>query len=43
VSRHRHLLCKDGRVVQRFDPGLTELQRKLLELLGISPKGFMNV
>jgi hypothetical protein len=32
----------DGRVVQRFDPELTELQRKLLALLGISAKGFMN-
>ena len=32
----------DGRVVQRFDPELTELHRKLLALLGISAKGFMN-
>jgi len=39
----RHLLCKAGRVVQRFDPALTDLQRKLLSLLGISPKAFMNV
>lgn len=39
----RHLLCKAGHVVQRFDPELTELQRKLLVLLGISPKVFMNV
>ncbi len=38
----RHLLCGDGRVVQRFDPDLTELQRKLLALLGISAKGFRN-
>ena len=38
----RHLLCTDGRVVQRFDPELTALQRKLLVLLGISAKGFMN-
>jgi hypothetical protein len=39
----RHLLCKADRVVQRFDPELTELQRKLLAFLGISPKVFMNV
>jgi transposase len=39
----RHLLCKAGRVVQRFDPELTDLQRKLLGLLGISPKVFTNV
>ncbi len=32
----------DGRVVQRFDPELTELQPTLLALLGISAKGFMN-
>lgn len=38
----RHLLGKAGRVVQRFDPELTDLQRKLLGLLGISPKAFMN-
>jgi hypothetical protein len=36
------LARNDGRVVQRFDPELTELQRKLLALLGISAKGFMN-
>ena len=34
--------CHDGRVVQRFDPELTELQRKLLALLGIFSKGVMN-
>ena len=39
----RHLLYKAGRVVQRFDPELTDLQRRLLGLLGISPKAFMNV
>jgi len=39
----RHLLYKAGRVVQRFDPELTDLQRKLVGLLGISPKAFMNV
>jgi hypothetical protein len=35
-------LSKDDRLVQRFDPELTELQRKLLAFLGISPKVFMN-
>jgi transposase len=39
----RHLLYKAGRVVQRFDPELTDLPRKLLGLLGVSPKVFMNV
>ncbi len=38
----RHLLCKAGRVVQRFDPELTGLQHKLLALLEISPKVLMN-
>ena len=39
----RHLLYKTGRVVQRFDPELTALQRRLLGLLAISPNAFMNV
>jgi transposase len=39
----RHLLSKTGRVVQRFDPELTDLQRRLLGLLGIAPNAFMNV
>ena len=39
----RHLLYKAGRVVQRFDPEPTNLQRTLLGLLGIAPKVFMNV
>ena len=34
--------CNDSRVVQRFDPELTALQRQLLALLGISAKAFMN-
>ena len=38
----RHLLGKDDRVVQRFDPELTALQRQLLALLRISAKAFMN-
>jgi transposase len=43
ASLQRHLLYRAGRVVQRFDPELTDLQRKLLGILGISPKAFMNV
>lgn len=39
----RHLLYKAGHVIQRFDPELTDLQRLLLGLLGISPKEFMIV
>lgn len=38
----RHLLCHKGRVVRRFDPELTALQRRLLSLLGLSPKAFMS-
>jgi len=38
----RHLLCQDDRIVQRFDPELTPLQRKLLALLEISPRVFMD-
>ena len=38
----RHLLCRKGRLMQRFDPELTALQRRLLSLLGLSPKVFMN-
>jgi hypothetical protein len=39
----RHRFCQDDRVVQRFDPELTGLQRTLLTLLGISPKVFTNI
>jgi transposase len=38
----RHLLSHKGRVVQRFDPELTPLQRRLLAFLGISPNAFLN-
>jgi len=38
----RHLLCQEGRVLQRFDPTLTRLQRTLLSFLGVSPKAFLN-
>lgn len=39
----RHLLSKAGRVVQRFDLEPSDLQRKLLDFLGIIPKVFRNV
>jgi transposase len=39
----RHLLCKAGRLIQRFEPELTDLQRQLLGLLGISPRVFINL
>jgi hypothetical protein len=42
VQRH-HLLDKAGRLIQRFDPELTLLQRKLLSCLGVSPSAFLNV
>jgi transposase len=38
----RHLLRKDGEVVQRFDPELTPLHRKLLGLAGLSAAAFTN-
>lgn len=31
----RHELARDGHVIQRFDPELTELQRQVLRLLGV--------
>jgi len=41
-SLQRHLLCKDGAVVQRFDPELTPLHRKILGLAGLSGTAFAN-
>jgi len=42
ASLQRHLLCKDGEVIQRFDPELTPLHRKLLGLAGLSAAAFAN-
>lgn len=41
-SLQRHILRKDGQVIQRFDPELTPLQRKILGLAGVSPLAFAN-
>ena len=41
-SLQRHLLRKDGEVIQRFDPELTPLQRKILGLVGLSTTAFAN-
>ena len=41
-SLQRHLLRKDGEVIQRFDPELTALHRKILGLAGVSPHAFAN-
>lgn len=41
-SLQRHLLCKDAEIVQRFDPELTPLHRKLLGLAGVSAAAFAN-
>jgi transposase len=38
----RHLLSKNGQVVQRFDPELNELQRRILGFLGVSAANFAN-
>lgn len=35
-----HRLSKNGRTVQTFDPELSYIQRKLLQLLGIQPRAF---
>jgi transposase len=38
----RHLLRKDGELIQRFDPELTPLHRKILGLAGLSTRAFGN-
>jgi len=35
-----HRLGRDGEIVQKFDPDLSSMQRKLLQLLGISAQSF---
>jgi transposase len=40
LQRH-HLLDKAGRLIQRFDPDLTPLQRQLLPCLAVSPSAFL--
>jgi transposase len=42
ASLQRHLLRKNDKVLQRLDPELTPLQRKLLGLVGLSPTAFAN-
>ncbi|MFQ5700165.1 MAG: IS1634 family transposase [Myxococcota bacterium] len=39
----RHLLRKDGLIIQRFDPELDERQQLILELLDIPPSTFRNL
>ncbi len=36
----RHQLTQHGRTVQVFQPSLTELQRKVLSLLGVPPTAY---
>ena len=36
----RHTLMKEGEVVQVFEPRLTELQKQVLDLLGVSPTAY---
>lgn len=36
----RHLLLKDGQIVQGFMPELSPIQKQVLSLLGISPDGY---
>jgi transposase len=38
----RHVLCRHGEMVQRFDPQLTEIQLQVLELLGIDLNTFLG-
>ena len=42
ASLQRHWLRNDGEVMQRFDPELTPLHRKLLRLVGLSEMAFAN-
>jgi transposase len=39
----RHTLVHDGHTVQVFYPQLTELQRQVLSLLGVSPQAFRSI
>lgn len=41
-SLQRHILRTNGDVIQRFDPELTALHRKILGLAGVSPLAFAN-
>jgi transposase len=38
----RHTLLSDGRTLQVFNTDLTDLQRQLLTLLGVSPRAFQS-
>ena len=40
-NHQRHILSTEGKIVQRFDPELTELQEEVIELLGVSPRSFI--
>ena len=42
ASLQRHLLRRNSQVIQRFDPDLTPLHRKLLGLAGVSATAFAN-
>jgi glutathione peroxidase-family protein len=42
ATLQRHLLRKDGEVIQRFDPQLTPLHRNILGLAGLSTRAFAN-
>jgi hypothetical protein len=37
-----HTLLREGRKIRTFQPHLTQLQRELLELLGVSPLSYTN-
>ena len=41
-SLQRHLLYRRGKLAQRFDPELTELQLTILELLGVARGAYRN-
>lgn len=42
-NEQRHLLCREGRVVQRFDPTLNERQIEVLNLLDFPPGAFLGL
>ena len=39
----RHTLVRDGHIVQVFHAEFTDLQRQVLDLLGVSPQAFRSI
>ncbi|MDQ3092216.1 MAG: hypothetical protein M3R46_11295 [Actinomycetota bacterium] len=41
TTRH-HLTSQDGELVQIFEPGLNDLQRQILDLLGVPQDAYLS-